>query len=174
MKTHRRLASLAIVGAVLLLPLLAVAQRPIWEGAVSAGSGLSFGSGNGRAVVLPSPFYIDADIIYSNDESPTIEYVVGLQAELQGRVSAGVVPQIRLTSPPRKLLVYGLLGAPIIIAPFTLFGVEGGVGVLWRVVGRIGVFAEVVLDLFPWGSDLPQHGILTQLDANVGVRVKFK
>lgn len=157
-----------------LVPLAASAQRPIWEGAASVGSGLSFGSGNGETVVLPSPIYIDADIIYSNDESPTMEYVVGFQAELQGRVSAGVVPQIRLTSPPTNFVVYGILGAPIVIAPFTLFGVEGGAGVLWRVYGRLGVFAEVVLDLFPWGSDLPEHGILTQLDANIGIRMKFK
>lgn len=164
---------MVLLGA-LLVPFTVKAQRPIWEGAVSVGSGLSFGSGNGETVVLQSPIYIDADIVYANDENPTIEYVVGLQAELQGRVSFGVVPQIRLTSPPKKLVVYGLLGAPVVIAPFTLFGVEGGLGLLWRFHGRLGVFAEMVLDLFPWGSDLPDHGMLTQLDANIGLRVKFQ
>ena len=143
------------------------------EGAVSAGSGASFGSGDGQTVVMQSPTYIDADIIYYNDESPKMEYVIGFQAELQGRVSAGLVPQLRLTSGPQKWMPYGLVGAPIILAPFVLLGVETGGGLLWRFHSRFGAFAEVVLDLFIIGNDLPEDGVLVQLDANLGIRMLF-
>lgn len=149
------------------------AQRPIWEGAGSVGSGLSFGTGAGGTAMKQSPIYIDVDIIYANDESPSLEYVVGFQAELQGRVSAGIVPQVRLSNAPSALMVYGILGAPIVVAPFTLFGVEAGGGLLWRATKRFGIFGEVVLDLFIFGNDLPNKATLTQIDANFGGRVTF-
>lgn len=149
------------------------AQRPIWEGAASVGTGLSFGAGAGETAMKQSPIYVDVDIIYANDEQPGLEYVVGFQAEFQGRVSAGIVPQVRLSNAPRIVTVYGILGAPIVVAPFTLFGVEAGGGLLWRVTKRFGIFGEVVLDLFIFGSDLPNKSTLTQIDANFGGRVTF-
>ncbi|MCP4674609.1 MAG: hypothetical protein GY854_03665 [Deltaproteobacteria bacterium] len=149
------------------------AQRPVLEGAASAGSGASFGSGDGQTVVLMTPVYMDVDVIFYNDESPKLEYVIGFQAELQGRVSAGIVPQLRLTNGPEKWMVYGLVGVPFVVAPFMMLGVEAGGGLLWRFMPRFGVFAEVVLDLFFIGNDLPDDGMLAQLDANIGFRVSF-
>ncbi|MCP4606292.1 MAG: hypothetical protein GY847_38240 [Proteobacteria bacterium] len=148
-------------------------QRPVLEGAASAGSGASFGSGDGETTVLLSPIFMDVDIIYYNDEMPKIEYVIGFQAELQGRVSAGIIPQLRLTNGPREWMVYGLIGAPLVFAPFVMFGVEAGGGLLWKFHPRYGAFAEIVLDLFIIGNDLPDDGILAQLDANIGFRMTF-
>lgn len=164
---------LAVIAALCCATWDAWAQRPVIEGAASGGSGASFGSGDGRTVVLVSPFFIDIDIIYYNDEVPTLEYVVGFQAELQGRVSAGIVPQLRFTTAKSPWMLYGLIGAPFVVAPFVLLGVEGGGGLLYRLTPQIGFFAEVVLDLFIIGNDLPDEGILVQLDASLGVRVAF-
>ncbi len=162
-----------IGAAVLLLADPAAAQRTVLEGAASAGSGASFGNGDGQTVVLMTPAYIDIDVIFYNDESPTMEYVIGFQAELQGRVSAGIVPQLRLTTGPKKLMVYGLIGLPFVVAPFMMVGVEAGGGLLWRLMPRFGIFGEVVLDLFFIGNDLQDDGMLAQLDANFGFRVSF-
>ena len=155
-----------------LLPQFVLAQRPVLEGAVSTGSGMSFGQGDGHTVVLQSPMYIDVDIIYANDERPKIEYVVGFQAELQGRVSAGVVPQLRFTTGPAVWMVYGLIGCPVVFAPFVMVGAEAGGGFLWRFVPRFGAFAEIVLDLYFLGNDVAE-GAMVQLDANVGIRLLF-
>lgn len=123
--------------------------------------------------MLMSPMYVDLDIIYYNDERPKFELVVGFQAELQGRVSAGVIPQFRITTGPGPFMWYGLLGAPLVFAPFALFGVEAGGGFLWRFSEKFGVFAELVVDYFFLGSDLQESGVLIQLDSNVGVRLLF-
>ncbi len=149
------------------------AQRPVLEGAASTGSGASFGKGDGQTVVMMSPVFVDADVIYYNDEVPKLEYVFGFQAELQGRVSAGIVPQFRLTTGPNIFMGYGILGLPLIVAPFVLFGTEVGGGFLWRFHHRVGVFAELTLDLFFLGNDLPDKGILVQLDLSLGLRVTF-
>ena len=155
------------------IPMGASAQRAVIEGAASLGSGASLGTGSGHTVVLMSPLYIDADVIYYNDEFPTLEYVIGLQAELQGRVSAGVVPQMRLTAGPKRWMVYGLAGIPFVFAPFVMLGAEVGGGVLWRGFKRFGFFAEFVVDLFFIGNDLQDDGMLTQLDLNIGLRIPF-
>ncbi|MBN2528034.1 MAG: hypothetical protein JXR76_16710 [Deltaproteobacteria bacterium] len=149
------------------------AQRPVYDTAASLGTGLSFGPGDGHAVVMPSPIYLDLDFLYANDERPQYELGVGLQAEVQGRVSVGIVPQIRYTSGPEVLMWYALAGAPLVVAPFSLFGVEAGGGFLWRFDEKFGVFAEVVVDYFFLGTDLQKSGALIQLDSNAGIRVRF-
>lgn len=151
----------------------AAAQTAMIEGAASVGTGASLGTGNGETVVLLSPVYIDADVIFYNSEFPKVEYVIGLQAELTGRVSAGIVPQLRLTTGPKKIMVYGLVGVPFVFAPFVMLGVEVGGGLLWRIFPRVGVFAEAVADLFFIGNDLQDDGMLTQIDANLGIRIPF-
>ena len=151
----------------------AAAQTAVIEGAASLGSGASLGTGNGETVVLMSPLYLDADVIFYNSELPKLEYVIGLQAELTGRVSAGVVPQLRLTTGPKKVMVYGLAGIPFVFAPFVMLGIEVGGGLLWRLFPRVGAFVEVVADLFFIGNDLQKDGMLTQLDANIGIRIPF-
>ncbi len=150
-----------------------LAQTAMIEGAASLGSGASLGTGNGTAVVLPSPLYLDVDVIFYNSELPKVEYVIGLQAELTGRVSAGVVPQLRLTSGKKPVMVYGLIGIPLVFAPFVMLGAEVGGGLLWRIFPRVGAFAEVVTDLFFIGNDLQKDGMLTQLDADIGIRIPF-
>jgi hypothetical protein len=149
------------------------AQRPVYDVAASAGTGLSFGPGDERTTILMSPMYLDLDFLYANDERPQFEMGVGLQAELIGRVSAGVVPQLRYTSGPRVIMWYGILGAPLIVAPFVLFGVEAGGGFLWRFRPQFGVFIEVVVDYFFLGNDIRDSGVLIQLDSNAGIRVTF-
>jgi len=151
----------------------ASAQRPTLEGAAGAGTGASFGKGDGATVVLLSPAFVDIDIIIGNDERPVLEYVIGFQAELQDRVSAGIIPQIRLTSGPSKLMFYGLVGAPFVFAPFRLFGVEAGGGLLWQFLPSFGMFFEVVIDLFFLGNDLPEDAALVQLDGTLGLRMMF-
>ena len=151
----------------------AEAQRPVLEGAASAGTGFSFGPGDGATVVMMTPTYVDIDVIYFNDERPKLEYVIGFTAELQGRVSAGIVPQLRFTTAQRPILLYGLIGVPLVFAPFVLFGVEAGAGVLWRINETVGLFGEVVVDLFFLGNDIPEDSMLTKLDGNLGVRISF-
>ena len=159
--------------AMLFSPTPSWAQRAVIEGAASLGSGASLGTGSGYTVVMMSPLYLDADVIYYNDEFPKLEYVIGVQAELQGRVSAGVVPQLRLTQGPKKWMLYGLAGIPLVFAPFVMLGVEAGGGLLWRGFKRVGFFGELVVDLFFIGNDLPDEGMLTQLDINLGIRIPF-
>jgi hypothetical protein len=68
---------------------------------------------------------------------------------------------------------YGLVGIPFVFAPFVMLGAEIGGGLLWRGFKRIGFFGELVADLFFIGNDLPDEGMLTQLDVNLGVRIPF-
>ena len=151
----------------------AEAQRPVLEGAASTGTGASFGRGDGATVVLMTPMYVDIDVIYFNDEHPKLEYVIGFEAELQGRVSAGIVPQLRFTTAQRPIMIYGLIGVPLVFAPFVLFGIEAGAGLLWRINETVGIFAEVTVDLFFLGNDIPDKSMLTKLDGNLGVRISF-
>lgn len=156
-----------------LAPRTALAQTAIIEGAAGAGTGASFGTGNGATVVLMSPVFVDVDVIFSTDEFPKLEYAVALQAEVQGRVSAGIIPQLRLNNGSGKLSLYGLVGVPFFLAPFTMLGVEAGAGVVWRMTETLGLYGEALLDLFIIGNDLQKDGILVRLDGCVGLRVRF-
>ena len=84
-----------------------------------------------------------------------------------------MVPQLRLTAGPKKWMLYGLVGIPVVFAPFVMVGAETGCGMLWRVIPKVGVFAEVVVDLFFIGNDLQDDGMLTQIDLNIGARIPF-
>jgi hypothetical protein len=96
-----------------------------------------------------------------------------LLAQVQGNVSAGAVPQVRLTTGPDKKMWYGILGLPIIFAPAVLVGVEAGVGFLYRLNDRFGVFGELVLDIFFLGNDIKGNGVLLQTNFNAGIRIMF-
>jgi hypothetical protein len=174
-RSHRlpALALWLLVPALLIAAPAARAQTAIIEGAAGTGSGVSFGTGNAQTVVLMSPIYIDIDIIISTDELPKLEYAVAFQAEVQGRVSAGIIPQLRFSNGHDKWRLYGLIGVPIFVAPFTMLGVEAGGGVSWRIAEHFGLYGEVVVDLFLTGSDLQEDGMAVRLDGCLGARVAF-
>jgi hypothetical protein len=176
MGSKNRLPVLAcrLIGpALLAMAPAAMAQTAIIEGAAGAGSGASFGTGDATTVVLMSPTFIDIDIIVSSNELPKLEYGIAFQAEVQGRVSAGIIPQLRFSTGHPKWRLYGLIGVPIFVAPFTMLGVEAGGGVNWRVAEHFGLYGEVVVDLFLTGSDLQEDGMAVRLDGCLGARVAF-
>ena len=176
MISYRKFFPLANIIAAICILLIARpcdAQRAVIEGATNLGTGASLGTGNGTTVVLMTPLYIDAAVIFYNSELPKIEYVVAIQAELTGRVSVGVVPQLRLTGEKKKWMLYSLVGIPAVVAPFVMLGAEVGCGMLWRIIPKVGVYAEVVVDLYFIGNDLQDDGMLTQLNLNIGARIPF-
>jgi len=150
------------------------AQTLILDGTAGAGTGASFGEGDGKSVVMMSPVFVDVNIIISNSEQRFMEYVIGFRAELQKRVTIGIVPAVRFTSAPKKLAVYGLIGVPFIFAPKRMLGVQAGAGLNFRITPKFGLYFEGVIDMYFFGDDLPDNSVVVQLNGILGIRVNFK
>ncbi|MBN2804340.1 MAG: hypothetical protein JXR91_14690 [Deltaproteobacteria bacterium] len=152
----------------------ATAQTLVLDGTGGAGTGATFGQGDGKSVVLMSPVFVDVNIIISNTERRFMEYVIGFRAELQKRVTTGIVPAVRFTSAPKKVAVYGLVGLPFIFAPKRLLGVQVGAGMTLKLMDKFGIFFEGVMDMYFFGNDLPKDSTVVQLNGIMGIRVIFK
>jgi hypothetical protein len=167
-----------IAGAVLLCGLLASAAAEAQTMSVrvgaAAGTGLELaGGGSGGTGVRRSPAFVTLSAGVMLDNETRFELGAALLLELEGRVGVAVEPQLRIHAPGRRFRGYLVLGTPIFVAPYTLFGVSLGPGVSFAATPSLLVFGELALRAYPFGNDLPEGAVLFHADLSLGARYAF-
>lgn len=167
-----------LLGALVLALLLlggsaARAQSVTVKLGAGVGSGLEIG--RGQSVGLRrSPIFVvvNGGLLFDNDQR--FEVGAALLMELEGRVGVAVEPQGRLNLPASgRVSGFAVLGVPLFLSPYTLYGVSIGGGVNLRLWQRFSAFVEAAFRYYPFGNDLPEGGNLFHLDGVLGVRHAF-
>ncbi len=148
----------------------ALAQTRESEIGLSAGSGLSLG-GTGSADVAShrTPLFLDLSARTSVDEAPTLAWGGSLRLELEGRTSVGIVPRFEVERGLGPIALRPQFGIPFFFAPFTLLGVEAGLCARFPKSGALAVHGSLLVDAYPFGSDVPKGSALTMVNLLFGV-----
>lgn len=167
------LASAALALAIL-APGTAGAQSldVVVDGAI--GSGLLLGAGDDGTAVGHTPLYLELELGFIFDRDTAIEYVLGAVAQLEDTPGIGFTPQVRLMRPFGQITGFFSAGVPVFVFPFTRFGLEAGGGAFYPVVeDRFAVEAQLQIDAFFGGSDLPADTTVLMFNLGLGGRVWF-
>jgi hypothetical protein len=164
-------------GAIAALP---PAEKLQVSASVMAGSGLSIAGSGGTTFARRSPAFLQVDVGFIHPQLPWLELAPTVMLELEGRVAFGVMPKLRAFVPWRgrkgkqsPWLTFGSLGVPVFVAPFTLVGVQAGVGVGVQLHRHLAVVVEGTGAGYFLGSDLMEDAALGKLDVQAGLRVRF-
>lgn len=149
------------------------AEKLTVTAAASSGTGVSVASPGGGTLSGRAPTYLRAEVGFIHPSLPWLEFSPGIWMEVEGRVDFGIVPRLRALLPGRRFFPYGTLGVPVVVAPFSLLGVEAGFGAAFTVHRHLAITVETTATTFFWGSDLMKGSILARFDAGLGLRVPF-
>ena len=163
----------AILLALITCTETANAQTRHNSASVLIGSGLTVGTGQSSAALAHSPIFLDIAYRTWSSEEPWLVVGASGRVEVDGRTSVGVVPRIELSYDKDWFLLRPGLGAPLFIAPFTMFGVEGSL--TGQLVLADGFFASamVAIDAFFLGSDVPKDSVVLMFNGAIGVGLEF-
>jgi len=177
--SHGLPSASALAGAVLgltaiLAPGFVAAQSLDVVVDAALGSGLLLGSGDDGTATGRTPLYLELEAGFIFDRDTSIEYVLGAVAQLEDRPGIGFTPQVRLLQPFGPITGFVSAGVPVFVFPFTRFGLEAGGGALYPVVeDRFAVEAQLQIDAFFGGSDLPADSTVLMFNLGIGGRIWF-
>ncbi|MEM9070783.1 MAG: hypothetical protein AAGE52_19905 [Myxococcota bacterium] len=167
----------ALVLATLLASVTAEAQSRRTVAGLRIGSGLSLGTSNqGEDASLTqrrTPIYLEADVRTWIDATPDPVVGAALRVEVDGRVSAAIVPRAQLMRQVGSLEVRAMVGAPFFFAPFSLLGGEAGFELSIPLGGGWAIATGLRVDVFFWGSDLPSGTAIVAIDAVAGMELRL-
>lgn len=143
----------------------AVRAEPLGSVEVRTHFGVSAGGGSGRTTVRTTPLTFSALGRWAVRDQPRISAYGGLVIETLDRVGAGMEGGMALLSGRRARL---RAGAKAIAYPYTLYGPTLGASVCTVPEGMRGC-ADVMLDVFVAGTDLPDDGAAVQVLFGLGV-----
>jgi hypothetical protein len=169
----RTLLTLLVLGSALASAASAKAQRPVYAGGLVAGSGVSFGDGQKTVVVQRSPLFLDLSFRYWSTEQDWLVVGASARVEIDGRTSVAAVPRLEYQLKMGPLLLRPGIGAPFVLAPRTMFGVEGGLTARLELAGAFGLLATVYADAFFLGDDVPDDSVVVMLNGALGVDLQF-
>jgi len=170
----RRLCSaLAVASLLVLTPSYGAAQELDTVLTVSSGTGISLGKAE-STIKKRSPLFLEIDLGLIFDGDGSLEWTPSLLVEFEGRVSVGVNPSVKRVKRWGRFAIYGGLGFPVFVAPFTLWGAEVGVGGFFTIIPRrLALSLELRADVFFAGSDLPDGTAVVKFDFALGVRMEL-
>jgi hypothetical protein len=132
----------------------------IVEGRV--GGGMAIGGGEGAATMKIAPVYVGVYVSHAFNAEPWTWMRGGIFIETYDRAAVGG------TIGPRVALGKWLAGAAAsaVVAPFTLYGGNA------QVARRFGKLVPALeLNVFPFGDDLPEGRVVSELLLTVGFEV---
>jgi hypothetical protein len=132
----------------------------IVEGRV--GGGAAIGGGEGAATLKIAPVYVGVYVSHAFNAEPWTWLRGGVFLETYDRAAVGG------TLGPRVALGKWLAGAAAtaVVAPFTLYGGNA------QVARRFGTLVPALeLNVFPFGNDLPEGRVVSELLLTVGFEV---
>lgn len=141
--------------------------------AASSGTGVAVASPGGGTLSGRAPVFLRAEVGFIHPQARWLEFSPGIWMEVEGRVGFGIVPRLRALLPRRRFYPYATVSVPVVVAPYSLLGVEAGFGAAFTVHRHLALTLETTATTFFWGSDLMKGSILARFDAGLGVRVPF-
>ena len=167
-----RLSSHVLVLVCLLAPAAARAQTLSKSVALTLGTGIELGNGQGReVVVLRSPLFMDAAIRTWTDETPDLVMGGSIRVEVDRTTSVAGVPRVEINRRFGSLLLRPGIGVPIFFAPFSMVGVELSVGVVLSLGDGLSLVGGILIDAFFFGSDIPQGSSVVMFNGALGVEL---
>ena len=154
-----------------LLPSAARAQKVDLALYTLGASGLSATAGDGGTAKRRSPLLLEFEVGAGFEPDPRWEWTGGLMAEVEGRTSLGINPQLRRLMGGGRVQGYAIVGVPAFFSPFTMMGFEVGGGVISKVASWVSLVLELRADFFFVGSDLPDDNMLSKFDVALGLRL---
>ncbi len=149
-----------------LVPVRALAERPLVLAEGRVGAGVALGGGAGGQVWRAAPVTVGALAEVAVRSQPwTSLYGVAL-VETGHRVGVGCGGGIRVRPGSGELRL--AVGARTLFAPYTLLGVSAGIGSCRNVLG-VQVCGDIEGNAFFFGSDLPEDRVATQLQLVLGL-----
>lgn len=141
---------------------------------VTSGTGLSLAGAGGQTLRARSPAFMNIELGARLDTLPWLEFAGGVTMELEDRVSVGLLPRLRAYLPlRRRLSFYGIAGVPVFVHPFTLVGVQAGLGFGVSVGRHFSVVGEFTGSGYFAGTDLIAGSALGKFDAALGFNIHF-
>ncbi len=138
------------------------------------GSGVLLGAGDDGTAVGRTPTYLELEAGFIFDRDTSIEYTLGAVAQLEDTPGIGFTPQIKLLRPFGQITGFVSAGVPVFVFPFTRFGLEAGGGAFYPVIeDRFAVEAQLQIDAFFGGSDLPADTTVLMFNLGLGGRIWF-
>ena len=168
------LLSVCLGCAAILAPDDARAQRLdiVIDGAI--GSGVLLGAGDDGTAVGRTPIYLELEAGFIFDRDTSVEYTLGAVAQLEDTPGIGFTPQVKLLRPFGQITGFVSAGVPVFVFPFTRFGLEAGGGAFYPIIeNRFAVEAQLQVDAFFGGSDLPADSTVLMFNLGLGGRVWF-
>ncbi|MDH5490387.1 MAG: hypothetical protein OEY14_00290 [Myxococcales bacterium] len=166
---------IGLLGPPLLLsPSGAAAQGPRLSVGLGLGSGLTLGTGQGGVLAEHTPLFLEANLRTWSQESGERGITVlggALRLEVDGRVAVAAVPRAELLLALEAMELRPWIGAPFFFAPFSLLGLEVGLGLAIPIGERARFVGAFLLDAFFWGSDLPSGGAIVGMNLSAGVEL---
>jgi hypothetical protein len=166
-------AFLVVVAACAAAPCTPVlAQERAYAAMFGTGSGLSVGTGADAAVVRHTPVFVDAGALTWSTEDTLVRAGATVRIEVDGRVGVGIVPRIELGKRLAEALSVRVgVTAPVFLAPYTMFGIEGVAGAVMHLGPTLGLSLTLLADAYFLGDDLPQRSAVFMLNGALGVEL---
>jgi hypothetical protein len=140
---------------------------------VTTGTGISVASSGGGTLTERSPTFLSVEVGFTHPSLQWLEVSPGLLLEVEGRVGVGLNPKLRAILPLRRVRLYGFVGLPVFVAPYSLVGAQAGPGLAIHVHKHFAFVGEASTMVYFWGSDLMDDSILAKFDLALGLRVVF-
>lgn len=165
--------ALAVIVFVSSLAGSASAQTPFYSGSLMGGSGLSFGDGQKSVIVQRSPLFLDAAFRYWSSEQDWLVVGASGRVEIDGRTSVAAVPRLEYQLRFGPLALRPGVGLPFVIAPRTMFGVEGSFSARLELTGPLGLVGAIFADAYFLGDDVPDDSVVVMINGAIGVDFQF-
>ncbi len=144
------------------------------SGTIAAGTGQSMAAARRKTMIARSPAFLSFEVGFRHPQVDWLEFAPQILLEVERRTGFAVNPRLRAFLPqPTKVRVYGVLGLPIFIAPYSLLGVEASAGLLIPLHKHFGFTTEIKVAAYFWGSDLMPDSTIVKIDGAFGVRAQF-
>lgn len=143
----------------------AVRAEPLGTVELRVGGGLAVGGGEGVATMKMSPVYVGVYASAAVNAEPWTWIRGGVFVETYDRAAVGA------TLGPRIALGRWTAGAAgtAVIAPFTLYG--GSAQLTRRLGSGLAIVPGLELNVFPFGDDLPEGRVLSEVLLTLGFEV---
>ena len=141
---------------------------------MTSGTGLSVAGAGGDSLTARSPFFLTAEVGMKPSNLSWLELSGGFTMEVEGRTSLGILARARAHIPSRRRISgYAIGGVPLFIHPFSMLGVQVGLGTQVEVHRHVSLVAEGTATAFFAGSDLMKGSALGKFDLGVGLEIRF-
>jgi hypothetical protein len=152
----------------------AAAQTSFGQFGMRVGTGLEIGAGDGsKTVKQGSPLFVDLDVRTWTDEQGAIVYGGSLRMEVTGRASVAAVPRLELRRMLGPLELRPGVAVPLFLAPFLMFGVEGGLSVRLPIGAGFGVMGALTGAGFFFGDDVPKDSVVVMFSGSLGIDIQI-